>query len=230
MSRLLEIRDLTIQYRGAPAPAVENLCLHLDENEILSLHGPSGSGKSTVVWALMGMLQAYHASASGVILFRDERIDLCERQAGLRRPWSEIALIPQSSMSVLNPVQTIGRSMTELMDAHERGTRRAEQLKRCEVLLAQVNLGASVLRAYPHELSGGMMQRVSIAMAMMYQPRLLIMDEATTGLDLLTEADILGTIRRIRSQNKTSILMISHDQALSDAFCDRRVEIGGAHE
>lgn len=230
MSHLLEIRDLTIQYRGAPAPAVKNLRLHLDEHEILSLHGPSGSGKSTVVWALMGMLEAYHASASGVILFQDESVDLTIQKAGLRRPWSEIALIPQSSMSVLNPVQTIGRSMTEMMDAHERGTPRAEQLKLCEALLAQVNLGMSILRSYPHELSGGMMQRVCIAMAMMYRPRLLIMDEATTGLDLLTEADILGTIRRIRSEHNMSILMISHDQALSDAFCDRRVEIGGSHE
>lgn len=230
MSHLLEIRDLTVQYRGAAAPAVKNLVLYLDEDEILSLHGPSGSGKSTVVWALMGMLEAYHANASGSILFQGEYFDLTVQKAGLRRPWSEIALIPQSSMSVLNPIQTIGRSMTEMMDAHERSVLRSEQLKRCESLLAQVNLDASILRAYPNELSGGMMQRVSIAMAMMYQPKLLIMDEATTGLDLLTEADILGTIRRIRRENKMSILMISHDQLLSDAFCDRCVEIGGCHE
>ena len=230
MRHLLDIRDMTVQYRGAAAPAVKNLWLHLDENEILSLHGPSGSGKSTVVWALMGMLEAYHAMASGVILFQDECIDLTIRKAGLRQPWSEIALIPQSSMSVLNPVQTIGRSMTEMMHAHENGGKRSDQLLRCEKLLKQVYLDGAVLRAYPHELSGGMMQRVSIAMAMMYQPRLLIMDEATTGLDLLTEADILGMIRRIQRENKMSILMISHDKILSDAFCDRRVEIGGCHE
>ena len=230
MSSFLEVRDLTVQYRGAPAPAVKNLSFSLDKGEILSLHGPSGSGKSTVVWALMGMLEAYHAAASGSIRFLDSCVDLSIHKAGLRRPWSDIALIPQSSMSVLNPIQTIGRSLTEMMDAHERGRKRAEQLDRCRALLVQVNLDPSVLHSYPHELSGGMMQRVSIAMAMMYQPRLLIMDEATTGLDLLTEAGILGTIRRIQRENKMSILMISHDQFLSDAFCDRRVEIGGNHE
>ena len=230
MSVLLEIRDLSVRYRDAAAPAVNHLSLSLEEGEILSLHGPSGAGKSTVVWALMGMLEAYHATASGTIRFRDEVVDLSVQKAGLKRPWSEIALIPQSSMSVLNPIQTIGRSMAEMIDAHERRVRREEKRRRCEELLTQVNLDASVLASYPHELSGGMMQRVSIAMAMLYRPQLLIMDEATTGLDLLTEADILGTIRRIQRERKMSILMISHDQNLSDAFCDRRVEIGGTHD
>mgnify|MGYP005782936241 CR=1 FL=1 len=92
-----------------------------------------------------------------------------------------------------------------------------------------VRLDAAVLHSYPHELSGGMRQRLSIALAVMYHPRLLILDEATTGLDLLVEADILGTIRKLREREGTSILMITHDRRLADAFCSRRVEIGGGH-
>ena len=230
MSVLLEVKDLTVRYRAAPEPAVRDLSFSLEEGEILSLHGPSGSGKTTVVWALMGMLDAYRATASGEIVFDGEKVDLARQTAGLKRPWSEIALIPQSSMSVLNPVQTIGQSMMEMMNAHEGRGKKALRRKRCGELLEQVHLSSDLLKAYPFELSGGMMQRVSIALAMMYNPRLLIMDEATTGLDLLTEADILGEIRRLQRRENMSILMISHDQVLSDAFCDRRIEMGGQHE
>lgn len=229
MSCLLEVKNLTVQYRGASAPAVEDLSFSLEEGEILSLHGPSGSGKSTVVWALMGMLEAYHASASGEITFLGEKTDLQAQPAGLKRPWSEIALIPQSSMSVLNPIQTIGQSMLEMIRAHEGQGAKAPREERCRELLRQVSLQPDVLKAYPFELSGGMMQRVSIAIAILYRPKLLIMDEATTGLDVLTEADLLGEIRRLKRQENMSILMISHDQILSDAFCDRRIEIGGSH-
>jgi peptide/nickel transport system ATP-binding protein len=132
-------------------------------------------------------------------------------------------------MSVLNPIQTIGQSMLEMIRAHEGQGAKAPREERCRQLLRQVSLQPDVLKAYPFELSGGMMQRVSIAIAILYRPKLLIMDEATTGLDVLTEADLLGEIRRLKRQENMSILMISHDQILSDAFCDRRIEIGGFH-
>ena len=90
-----------------------------------------------------------------------------------------------------------------------------------------VHLNRGVLRAYPHELSGGMKQRISIALAILYTLKLLILDEATTGLDLLVEADILGTILELQKRNRMGILMISHDRRLTDAFCHRQVEIGG---
>lgn len=230
MSALLEVNNLTVRYRGMVTPAVQDLSFSLEEGEILSLHGPSGSGKSTVVWALMGMLEAYHAFGTGEISFLGEKVDLSIQTAGLKRDWSEIALIPQSSMSVLNPVQTIGQSMLEMIDAHEGRGKKAPRTERCKELLAQVHLAPDVLKAYPFELSGGMMQRVSIAIAILYHPKLLIMDEATTGLDLLTEADILGEILLLKRQENMSILMISHDRILSDAFCDRGIEIGGCHD
>ena len=225
---ILTIEHLTIRYQGQPRPAVEDLNFHLNQGEILSLHGPSGAGKSTVVWALMGMLETYQAVGTGTITFLGERVDLAETPRGLRRSWEEIALVPQSSMSALNPIRTVGDSLLEMMAAHQGTGERRRRLERAGDLLELVRLPRDVLRAYPHQLSGGMKQRVSIALAVMYRPKLLILDEATTGLDLLVEADILGTILRLKKEQDMSILMITHDRRLAEAFCDRRVELGGA--
>lgn len=225
--KLLTAEHLTIRYQDAAEPVIRNLCFSMESGEILGLHGPSGAGKSTVVWALMGMLKVYNACGSGTISFLGERVDLAHSPCGLRRDWREIALVPQSSMSALNPVATVGNTVLEMMKAHEgRGDRR-NRLARAEELMELVHLNRGVLRAYPHELSGGMKQRISIALAILYTPKLLILDEATTGLDLLVEADILGTILELQKRNRMGILMISHDRRLTDAFCHRQVEIGG---
>ena len=224
---LLAVEHLTIRYRDAVEPAVRDLSFSMASGDILGLHGPSGAGKSTVVWALMWMLEAYNAWGTGTISFLGETVDLAQSPHGLRRSWKEIALVPQSSMSALNPVATIGQTMLEMMRAHEgRGDRR-QRLQRAGQLMDLVHLDPGVLRAYPHELSGGMKQRISMALAMLYAPKLLILDEATTGLDLLVEAEILGTILELQQQNQMGILMISHDQRLTDAFCHQQVEIGG---
>ena len=226
-NHLLTVEHLTIRYRDAVEPSVRDLSFSMASGEILGLHGPSGAGKSTVVWALMGMLEAYNACGTGTISFLGETVDLAQSSHGLRRSWKEIALVPQSSMSALNPVATIGQTMLEMMGAHEgRGDRR-QRLGRAAELMDLVHLDPGVLRAYPHELSGGMKQRISIALAMLYAPKLLILDEATTGLDLLVEAEILGTILELQQRNQMGILMISHDRRLTDAFCHRQVEIGG---
>ena len=227
---LLEVKGVTLKYRDALKPAVENLSFTMERREILSLRGPSGAGKSTVVWALMGMMQDYGIEGRGEITFSGKKISLEEEPRGLHRSWHEIALVPQSSMSALNPVRTIGQTIIEMMVSHEPGKRKKDCMPRIRQLLEIVHLDREILKAYPHELSGGMKQRVSIALAILYEPQLLILDEATTGLDLLVEADILGTIRRIQAQSDMSILMITHDRRLSDAFCHRRIEIGGSYD
>ena len=224
---LLTVEHLSIRYRDAVEPAVRDLSFSMASGEILGLHGPSGAGKSTVVWALMGMLEAYNACGSGSISFLGETVDLARSPHGLRRSWRDIALVPQSSMSALNPVATIGQTMLEMMRAHEGRGHRRQRLGRAAELMDLVHLDPGVLRAYPHELSGGMKQRISIALAMLYTPKLLILDEATTGLDLLVEAEILGTILELQQRNQMGILMISHDRRLTEAFCHRQVEIGG---
>ena len=127
---ILTIEHLTIRYQGQPRPAVEDLNFHLNQGEILSLHGPSGAGKSTVVWALMGMLETYRAVGTGTITFLGERVDLAAAPRGLRRSWEEIALVPQSSMSALNPIRTVGESLLEMMAAHEGKGDRRQRLER----------------------------------------------------------------------------------------------------
>lgn len=226
-NQLLTVDHLTICYRDAVEPAVRDLSFSMASGAILGLHGPSGAGKSTVVWALMGMLEAYNTRGTGTVSFLGDTVDLAQNPHGLHRSWRELALVPQSSMSALNPVATIGQTMLEMMEAHEGRGNRRQRLGRAEELLELVHLNPGVLRAYPHELSGGMKQRISIALAMLYAPKLLILDEATTGLDLLVEAEILGTILELQQRNQMGILMISHDRRLTDAFCHRQVEIGG---
>lgn len=223
---LLEVRDLTLQYRDASKPVIENLNFSIETGEILSLCGNSGAGKSTVVWALMGMLDCYGIQGSGTISYQEKSFDLREHPRGLTTDWREIALVPQCSMCALNPVKTIQETFWEMMKCHESGISRKACLAQSEQILDTVCLGHQVLQAYPHELSGGMKQRVSIALAIMYHPRLLILDEATTGLDMLVEADILGTIQKLKEEFNMSILMITHDHRLSDAFCHRKIQIG----
>ncbi len=224
---LLKVQDLALRYLDAREPVINGLDFFMEKGEILSLHGASGAGKSTIVWALMGMLNAYGIDGSGTISFAGENINLKQSPRGLCRSWDEIALVPQSSMCALNPVRTIQQTFLEMMRAHEPGISKADCILRSQELMEMVRLQSQILSAYPHELSGGMKQRISIALAVMYHPSLLILDEATTGLDLLVEADILGTVRKLKEQFDMSILMITHDQRLSDAFCHRRIQIGG---
>lgn len=225
-THLLEVRDLTLRYLNAQKAVVNHLNFFLDKGEILSLHGASGAGKSTIVWALMGMLDAYGIDGSGTISFAGETVSLKQSPRGLCRNWDEIALVPQSSMCALNPVRTIQQTFLEMMQAHEPGISKADSILQAQELMELVRLQPQILSAYPHELSGGMKQRISIALAVMYHPSLLILDEATTGLDCLVEADILGTVRKLKEQFDMSILMITHDQRLSNAFCHRRIQIG----
>ena len=227
---LLKADHLTLQYADGSRPVIRDLSFTMEKGEILSLHGPSGAGKSTVVWALMGMMEAYGLKGSGAITFGDKTVDLEKSPKGLPSTWREIALVPQSSMSALNPVRTVEKTLEEMMKAHEPGKSKADCRARMEELMDLVCLPRDCLGAYPHELSGGMKQRISIALGVMYHPQLLILDEATTGLDLLVEADILGTIFTLKKQFDMSILLITHDRRLSDAFCRRRIEIGGSHE
>ncbi|MDO4490768.1 MAG: dipeptide/oligopeptide/nickel ABC transporter ATP-binding protein [Lachnospiraceae bacterium] len=157
--------------------------------------------------------------------------------------WRDIALVPQSSMSSFNPVYTIRKTMQETMMANliaeEKGESETQgkgnsksmlqdknALEQYLVeLMEMVQLDPSVLDAYPHELSGGMKQRTAIALAIMFQPKLLILDEATTGLDLLVQAQVLGTILKLRDTCNMTILFISHDQTLAEEFCDSWIEL-----
>lgn len=221
---LLTVEGLTVEYRCGGMP-VKEFSFTLYQSEILCLRGRSGAGKSTVVNAVMGILPEVGARATGRILYGGLDLRSCDEATRAALRWREIALVPQSSMNSFNPVYTLRRTLREMLRL-EAPTRTDSDCRiREEALMELVHLDIKALDQYPHQLSGGMKQRAAIALAMVYRPRLLILDEATTGLDIQTEADVLGTILQLKAREDMSILFISHDAGLGDSFCERRVEL-----
>ncbi len=221
---ILKVNNLTICYKNALVPVVKNLSFELKRGEILSISGRSGIGKSTIVWALMEMLSEYNAAATGSISFKGKVLhyhgsDLKEKTWD----WREISLVPQASMSGFNPLFTIGETLMEMLNVYEGPGQKERKKERIYELLSMVYLEKNIYNCYPHELSGGMKQRAAIAMAIMFHPEVLILDEATTGLDLLIQAEVLGMILELKKRENTSILFISHDKQISSSFCDRQI-------
>lgn len=224
--KILEAKHLTIQYADAEVPVIENFGFELYQNEILCIGGKSGSGKSTLVYALMEAADEYCARVKGKIRLGKKEIAYDGKPHKKRVfGWDEIALVPQASMTSFNPLYTMGKTMMEMLNIHEGKGRKAEQKERILELFSSVKLEEGIFDAYPHELSGGMKQRAAIALGMMFHPKVLILDEATTGLDLLIQAQVLGTILELKRRQEMGILFISHDRELADSFCDRRIEL-----
>lgn len=223
---ILNVNNLTIRYKDAEKPVISDLSFSLYQGEILCISGKSGAGKSTIVWALMEMLEDYNAVATGEISFEGETLQYNGNHLTKKKwNWRQIALVPQASMSGFNPLFTIGETMMEMLNVYEGKGFRKEKKQRIFELLSMVCLKDDVFYSYPHELSGGMKQRVAIAMAIMFHPKVLILDEATTGLDLLIQAEVLGTILELKKKEDISILFISHDSDLAANFCDRQISI-----
>jgi peptide/nickel transport system ATP-binding protein len=222
---ILEVRSLTVRYRETEKNILKDLNFVVYPSEILSLRGRSGAGKSTVVLGIMGMLKAYKARAEGAILYGGKNL-LTLAEGEMRKiRWKEIALVPQSSMNAFNPRYTLRRSLREMMLQEDRRIPKEKMAIREAYLMDLVHLDKQILSCYAHEMSGGMKQRAAIALAMIHHPRILILDEATTGLDIKSQADVLGTILRIKQEQDMTILFISHDAELADNFSDRRVEL-----
>ena len=223
---LLRIRGLDITFgRGDGAMlAASGVSFALDAGEILSLVGESGSGKSVTALSVLGLLPPQGRVTGGEILFEGK--DLCALDAaGLDEVrGAGIAMIFQDIMNSLNPVLTIGAQMTEGMRRHL-GLSRAAASERAVALLARTGLrdAAGAMRKYPHQLSGGMRQRVMIAMALSCRPKLLIADEPTTALDVTIQLQIMAMLRSIRDETGMGILLITHDIGLVAEMADRVV-------
>jgi len=219
---LLSVRDLRVDYitNHGIVRAVDGVSFDLAEGEVLGLAGESGSGKSTAAQAVLRMLGPPAVISGGEVLF-DGRDVLAMDDAELRKfRWREASLVFQSAMNALNPVITIGEQLTDVYIAQRVATPSKAEA-RARKLLELVEIDPDRMDSFAHELSGGMRQRVIIAMALALEPRLLIMDEPTTALDVVVERDILGKIKQLQQQLGFAVLFISHDLSLMLSLCDR---------
>jgi peptide/nickel transport system ATP-binding protein len=221
---LLQVRDLRTYFetRAGTIKAVDGISFTLDRREILGLVGESGSGKSVTGFSLIGLLDPPGRIAAGSVVFQGKEL-VGLPQAEMRKlRGKRIAMIFQDPAATLNPVLTIGQQMAMAVQAHGGGGDGAA-LALAARSLARVGIpdAATRLNAYPHEFSGGMRQRVAIAIALLHEPELIIADEPTTALDVSIQAQILAEMKTLAQESGTALIWISHDLAIVSSLADR---------
>jgi peptide/nickel transport system ATP-binding protein len=246
-SPLLEIRGLTVDYGDGPGAvhAVDDVDLVLHRSETLGLAGESGSGKSTLAHAITRLLRAPGHITEGEVHYHPRTRERADASATGKRAktvatdagpvdvlamdreelrafrWEEIAIVFQSAMNALNPVRDVESQIADTLRAHRPGITRGQCRERAAHLLTTVGVPADRMRAFAHELSGGMRQRVMIAMALALDPEILILDEPTTALDVVVQRDVLAELVRLREEFGFSVVFITHDLSLLLEIADR---------
>lgn len=224
---LLTVRDFSVVYDvEPPVAAVTDVTLQLQRGEILGLAGESGCGKTTLAYGIQRLLRAPAVITGGSVVFHDssgEDVDVnaLDTEQMRRFRWDKISMVFQGAMNALNPVTTIGSQLEDVFTVHRPDLSRRERRAACEELLELVAVGKDRRRSYPHELSGGMRQRVMIAMALALRPQLMVMDEPTTALDVLVQREILRQISQLRHEFGFSVVFITHDLPLLLEISDR---------
>lgn len=215
---MLNVRGLTVKYSGSDTPAVCTADIVLEKGSITSLVGESGSGKSTVINAILGLLPK-SAEKCGEICFGGRNLLTCSEDEFMKIRWEGIALVSQGAMNSFTPVLSVGRQIKEVLAAHLNVTGNAAEQRTAELLEA-VGLDASISKRYPHELSGGQKQRAAIACALACSPQLLLADEPTTALDVITQAGILKLLEKLRKETGITILLVTHDLPMAASVSD----------
>ncbi len=224
MAKLLEVRDLRIHFNNA-APernAVDGVSFSMEEGEILGLVGESGSGKTVTAMSVSGLLPLGRARTEGSITLAGREVLQCPERELRAIQGSDLAVVFQEPMTSLDPVMRIGPQVEESLRLHTRLTA-PQRRRRALEAMAQAELPApeDTYRRYPHELSGGMLQRVMIAAAIISRPKLLLADEPTTALDVTIQAQILALLRKLNRENHMAILFISHNLQVVRKLCTR---------
>ena len=216
----IEVKNLCVAYEGTEM--VHDVSFSLGAGEVLSIVGESGSGKTTVIRAMIGCLPSVGKVTGGQILFDGKDMTQASEADWRNVSGGTAAMIFQDSGSMLDPIQTIGNQFVEYIQTHEAvGTKEAEE--RAQEMLARMHLNnpANVMKSYPFELSGGMRQRVGVAMAMFFSPALLLADEPTSALDVTTQAQVVNELMDICRNDGTSIVMVTHNLGVAAYMSDQ---------
>lgn len=219
---LLEVDDLSVEYvtEARTVRAVDRVSFSIAEREVFGLAGESGCGKSTIANAILRLLRDPALISGGSIRFAGTDVLALTADELRDFRWRQVAMVFQSAMNSLNPVMTLGDQIADIFTTHE-GISKKAALARAGELLDLVGIPRERLRAYPHQLSGGMRQRVVIAMATALRPPLLIMDEPTTALDVVVQQEIMAQIKELQRELGFAILFITHDMSLMVELSDR---------
>lgn len=220
---LLELRDLNVTYLGQEkrVHAVRDVSFSIDPGDSIGVVGESGSGKSTMAMAVLRLLNPKQAEVTGQALFEGtDLLSITEKEMNELR-WTNISIVFQKAMNALSPVHRISRQAQDIYRVHYPDATDEEIRARMIELLRMVNLPERVYTMYPHELSGGMLQRVCIALSLMHNPKLLVLDEATTALDVVTQGQILSEIAELEKTLHTTRITITHDMSVVSASCNR---------
>ncbi len=228
---LLSIRNENVIYKvkNKNIHAVNNVSFDIEPQDSLGIVGESGSGKSTLALSMLRLLPKKISEVSGEVIFEDKNL-LTISEDDLRDiRWKEISVVFQKSMNSLSPIHKIGSQMSDIYMLHNKKASKAEVKNKMTELLELVNLPPRIYTMYQHELSGGMMQRVSIALRLMHNPKLIIMDEATTALDVITQGQILNEIKELENRLNIARIMITHDMSVVADTCKKIAVMYAGH-
>jgi peptide/nickel transport system ATP-binding protein len=224
---LLEVQDLRVSFRteDGVVQAVDGVSFGIEPGEVVAIVGESGSGKSVTAMTLMGLTRGPNTRFEGRALFEGKDVVAASEEELRRIRGAKIAMVFQDPLSSLDPVYRVGDQIVEQIRVHDRDISKAAAMERAAELMDRVGIPRANdrLRSYPHEFSGGMRQRVMIAMALSCSPKLLIADEPTTALDVTIQAQILDELRKLRSETDAGIILVTHDLGVVADIADRIV-------
>uniref|UniRef100_A0A7C1GKJ2 ABC transporter ATP-binding protein n=1 Tax=Thermofilum adornatum TaxID=1365176 RepID=A0A7C1GKJ2_9CREN len=220
---MLKVEGLTVAFEinGKRLLAVNDANLEIHQGEIFGLAGESACGKTTLANSILRLIKPPGRILKGRVVFDGVDLLSLDEEEFRKIRWEKIAYVPQASMNALNPVMRIYDQILDVVKAHRKDFSEDEIRKRAEEIFASVGLAPDVLKMYPHELSGGMRQRVIIAMSLILNPKLLIADEPTTALDVVVQRGIIQLLKEINMKFGTTVLLITHDMAVHAQIVDR---------